>query len=140
MRTAHLLVSVTAFELWLGAFAGYYALCETSGVLHWYLSIPAAVMPACCCLYAWFASRRADSKTCLWLTVLAVPVWLCGWGMVAAVAGDVAQPHDRFEERDPQGTGTAAAFCWPVSALCGLISFVWAVVLQVKSLFRPPTE
>lgn len=138
MRTAHMIVSAAAFAVWVAACVEYCMLADYGVTVAWYLCVPAAVVPPFWCLCAWFASRRADPKTSRWLMMLAVPVLLSGLGVAAFLAGEVARPRDIFESS--RARLNVEGCCWPLAAPCGLISFVWAVALQVKSLFQPPRE
>jgi len=141
-RTAHLIVSGSAFAVWLASCIAFYGLCRWAVTEYWFPCIPIAVMPSFWCLYAWFASRRADANTSRMFMILAVPALLSGLGLAAAVAVTIAQgPQlERYDETGLQGVQIVRVCGWPIAALCGLISFVWAIVLQVKSQFQPPKE
>ncbi len=140
MRTAHLIVSGTAFAVWLASCVAFYGLCRWAVTEYWFPCIPVAVMPSFWCLFAWFASRRASPGTSRMFTILALPALLSGLGLAAAVAETVAQgPQlERSAETGLLNAQIVRVCGWPISAVCGLISFVWAVVLQLKSHFQPP--
>jgi hypothetical protein len=141
-RTAHLVVSGSAFAVWTAASVSYFVICENAITPDWCLYGPAAALPAFGCVYAWFAARRADSKTSERLTTLAVPVLVMGLGMLLVVIGDVTAEHPGGVGGRPigMGTGMVGQCCWTPSAVCGYISFVWGIVLQVIRLRQPRDE
>ena len=134
MRTAHLIVSGAAFAVWLAAIVVYFVVCQNAMTRDWWLYGPAAILPAFWCVYAWFAARRADSITSKRLMTLAVPVLLSGLGMLLVAITDATAPtHGQYR---PFGMGGVMVgdCCWYPAALCGFVSFIWAIVLQVKRL------
>lgn len=142
MRIAHLIVSGAAFAVWLTAVVVYCVVCNNSVTDNWYLYGPGAVLPSFWCVYAWFASRRAAAATSRWLTILAVPVLVMGLGILFVAVTDAMAELPVEERAHPNGMGVAmvGGCCWELAVPCGLISFIWAVVLQVKRLSQPPKE
>ena len=141
MRTAHLIVSGSAFAVWTAAVVAYCVMCDNAATREWYLYGPAAVLPAFWCVYAWFAVRRTGPETSRQLMLLPVPLLICGLGIALVVAGDVShQPPDGHRRHIGMGVAMVGECCWPPAALCGLVSFIWAIRVQVKGHFQPPRE
>lgn len=136
-----MVISGLAFAVWIAASVAFYALCDTGSMLAWYLAVPAAVMPSFWCVYGWFASRRAKPNTSGWLTLLAVPVLLMGLVVLCAVVVDaVEEPFERSLRSAGMGMAVMGGCCWELAFPFGLASFIWGIVLQVKSLRQPFTE
>lgn len=137
MRTTHLVLSGMAFAVWTAAGVVYFAVCENGITGYWWLYGPATALPPFGCLCAWFASRRAEQSTVRWLTVLSVPTLLAGLGMLLVVIADaVAEPPPGRVRPIGMGTGMVGECFWMPTALCGLISFVWAINLLCQPTKR----
>lgn len=141
MRTAHMIVSGTAFAVWTAASVVYFAACDNSVTRHWWLYGPAAALPAFWCVYSWFASRRAEPTTSHPLTLLSVPVLMTGIGILfVAVTDATAKPPEGLSYPIGMGVAMVGECCWPPAALCGLISFIWGIGLHIKRLRQSPNE
>jgi len=126
-----------AFAAWTTASVVLLVMWENAAAEYWlYGSV--AVMPAFWCVYAWFASRRATLVTCRRLTLLAVPLLGAGlYALMLAVAAATQPPETRSYE---YAATVIAGCCWEFSVPFGLISFIWAIVLQIRSLRQPLKE
>lgn len=140
MRTAHLIVSATAFVAFLAAYIVHVHNCPGDGRV-WYLFGPLSVLPAVWSILGLFITRRASrlvrlsqlGLACLILcfALLALRNSLYEWVFLP----DDSRPVEYLVIR-----GVSATCCWVLAAPLGLIAFVWAIACHIGQVSVPHDE
>jgi hypothetical protein len=138
MRTAHLIVSATAFAAMLAAYLVHIH-DHPSDAQGWYVHAPISVLPAVWSMLGYFATRRGGRLTHLSQLVSACLILcLSLW----ALRNSVYEWQFVRNNVDPNGhkviPGLGAASCWLLAALIGLISFVSGVLTYFDRLPTTP--